>query len=434
MLFKFALPSFAVFAFTAMAQAPATPAANVTIVEEIVAKVNGEIVTRGQLEEKYKAIQEMAAQSGLKGQQLADAIKATRGDALRDEIDALLLVQKAKDMPGLTVDADVTKFFNGLQAQYKFADADKFHVWLQQQFGQTYDELKEQKRRDFLAQKVVGYEVGSRISVPEADMQKYYDTHKAEYVRDEEVFLSQILISLEGKSPDQIATAEAKAAELVARARKGEKFSDLARDNSDDETTNQQGGYLGSPTKRGTMKPELEAKVFTQKKGYVTDPIKLTTPPALLILKVEEHYEAGQASFDEVREDVQNAIVAPLMPPKVREYLTKLRQQAFLQIKENYTDTGAAPGMDTRWHEVAALKPTTTTKEEVLSRAKPHKTLLGVPIPGTTAPVRTAEETEKAPKVSKRHVGDATPEALESGQGPKVPKEDTSAPMAPIKQ
>ena len=115
---------------------------------------------------------------------------------------------------------------------------------------------------------------------------------------------------------------------------------------------------------------------------------------------MEEHYAAGQASFEEVREEVQQAIVGPKMEPKVRDYLMKLRQQAFLQIKEGYVDTGAAPGKDTRWQEVAQLKPATTTKEEVLSSSKAHKKVLGVAIPGTTAEVKTLAQTEKPPKPS----------------------------------
>lgn len=435
MRFQFVVPSLAILTISATAQTPnSTPEPNVHVVEEIAAKVNGRIVTRGDIEEKYKEIEAAAAQSGLKGQQLADAVKTYKSDALRDEIDQLLLVQKGQDMPGVSVDNEVTKYFNNLRAQFKFADEDKFHAWLQQQSGMTYEELKDRKKKDFLAQKVIGYEVSSRIAVPEADLQKYYDQHKSEYMRDEEVFLSQILLSTEGKTPGQVTIAEAKAHELVARARKGEKFSDLARDNSDDPETAQNGGYLGSPSKRGDLRPELESIVFQQKKGYVTEPIKLTNPPGFLILKVEEHYEAGQASFDEVREEVQSKVVTPIMEPKVREYLTQLRQDAFLQIKEGYVDTGAAPGQDTRWKDVAQLKPPLTSKEEVLARTKPHKKVLGVPIPGTEAELKTAEDVEKPPKASKHHPVDATPEAIESGQGPKAPKEDTSPPMAPIKQ
>jgi parvulin-like peptidyl-prolyl isomerase len=432
MFFKFVVPGLAAAAIAASAQT--APAPNIHIVEEIVAKVNGEIITRGELEEKFKEIDAAAAQSGLKGGARDEKVRELQANVLRGQIDDLLLVQKAKDMPGLTVDAEVTKFFNAWQAQLKINDENKFHELLQQQFGRSYEEMKDQKKRELLAQRVIGYEVMSKHSLPEADLQKYYDEHKAQYMRDEEVFLSQILISTEGKSPEQVATAQQRAVELVARARKGEKFSDLARDNSDDPETAQNGGYLGAPMKRTDLRPELSAVVFSDKavKGYVTDPIKLDSPPAFLIIKVEEHYAAGQASFEEVREEVQQAIMGPHMDPWVREYLTKLREQAFLQIKDGYVDTGAAPGKDTRWQEVAQLKPATTTKEEVLSSSKAHKKVLGVAIPGTTAEVKTLAETEKPPKPPKHKAKeDVDPEARAAAE---QAKEDSSPPMPPIKQ
>jgi hypothetical protein len=87
----------------------------------------------------------------------------------------------------------------------------------------------------------------------------------------------------------------------------------------------------------------------------------------------------------------------------VREYLTRLRVEAFLQIKDGYIDSGAAPGKDTRWQDVAQLKPQTTTKEEVASRIKNPKKLFGlIPIPGTTragGPVtEVADAAQKPPK------------------------------------
>ncbi|MEI9973662.1 MAG: hypothetical protein WDO73_17405 [Ignavibacteriota bacterium] len=147
---------------------------------------------------------------------------------------------------------------------------------------------------------------------------------------------------------------------------------------------------------------------------------------------MEEHYAAGQASFEEVREDIQQVIVGPRMEPKVREYLTKLRAEAFLQIKEGYVDTGAAPGKDTRWQEVALLKPSTTTKEEVLSSSKPNKRVLGVPIPGTKGEVKTLAQTEKPPKPTHHHARpDVDPEARAAAE---QAKEDSSPAMPPIKQ
>ena len=179
MFFKFVVPGLAVAALAASAQTTAAP--NIHVVEEIVAKVNGEIITRGELEEKYKEIDMIAAQSGLKGQARDQKVKEARADVLEQEIDNLLLVQKGKDMPGMTVDAEVTKYFNAWQTQLKYNDDNKFHEFLQQQFGRSFEELKEQKKRELLAQRVIGYEVVQKISVPEADLQKYYDEHKAQY-------------------------------------------------------------------------------------------------------------------------------------------------------------------------------------------------------------------------------------------------------------
>ena len=398
----------------------------VRVVEEIAAKVNGDIVTRGELAEKDKEIEGSLRAQGLTGTKLSGAIQENSANALRDEIDQLLLVQKAKEMPNLNVDADVSKFFSEWQVQAKITDPDKFHEWLRQQSGMTFDELKDRKKKELMAQRVVGYEVASRIAIPEGDLQKFYDEHKADFVREEQVFLSQILISTEGKTAEQATAAEAKATDLSARAKKGEKFSDLARDNSDDMGTAQNGGYLGAPSKKGMMRPELEAIVFKEKKGFVTAPIKLNNPPGFLILKVEEHFEAGQASFEEVQEDIHEILVRPRLEPKVREFLTQLRQQAYLQIKDGYVDSGAAPGKDTRWQEVAMLKPPITTKEEVTARAKPHKKVLGVPIPGTRAALKLRKEPKTADDL----------QAVNSPPPPKPSRKPlpAAAAVTPIKQ
>jgi len=403
----------------------AQPAPSVRVVEEIAAKVNGDIVTRGDLTEKTKDVEVMVRQQGLTGARLNEAVQQKTADALRDSIDELLLVQKANEMPNLSVDADVARYFDAWQVQAKITDRDKFHEWLREQSGLSFEELSARKKKELKAQRVVGYEVASRIAIPAADLQKYYDEHRADFVRKEQVFLSQILISTEGKTAEQQAAAEDKAKEIAARAKRGDKFSDLARDNSDDPGTSQNGGYLGAPSERGTMRPELEAIVFNQKKGFVTDPIKLPNL-GFLILKVEEHIEAGQASFEEVQEEIHDILARPRMEPKLREYLTTLRQQAYLQIKDGYVDTGAAPGKDTRWQEVAMLKPATTTKEEVAARVKPHKKVLFVPIPGTTASVKPGKE----PK----HRSDL--EAVNTPAPPKPAKKPLppAAPVAPIKQ
>src|SRR5579864_6530983 len=81
------------------------------------------------------------------------------------------------------------------------------------------------------------------------------------------------------------------------------------------------------------------------------------------------------------------------MQPKVREYLTKLREVAFLEIRAGYVDSGAAPGKDTAWKDPAQLKPETTTKEEVAARRR--KRLLGI-IPRKSGPVAPSVDAEPA--------------------------------------
>src|SRR5579871_4020731 len=360
-----------------VACASAAQAADVRIVEEIVAKVNGDIVTRGDIQETRQRAAEEAQRQGLAGARLTEAVQEATKNALRDQIDQLLLVQKAKDLD-LKVDPDVTRRIAEIQLQSKITDPDQFHEYIRQQTGMSYEEFRQKMTDSMLQQKVIGDQISSRINIPEADLRKYYEDHKTEYVRDEQVYLSQILISTEGKTPEQVAAAQKKAADLVARARKGEKFSDLARDNSDDPATARDGGQL-PPYKRSDhlLVKDIEDMVFSMKKGQVTDPIK--TPAGLLILKVDERFEAGQASFEEVKNEITEKLAGPKMEPKVREYLTRLREDAFLQIKDGYVDSGAAPGKDTRWQDVATLKPETTTKEEVAAKRK-RKLLKIIPL------------------------------------------------------
>ena len=193
------------------------------------------------------------------------------------------------------------------------------------------------------------------------------------------MFLRELLIVADPADPKAVAAAEKKAKDLAARARKGEKFFELARDNSESETA-QSGGELPA-YKKGEMMKQIEDLVWDKERGYVTDPIKAAN--GFLILRVEEHQKAGQAQLEEVENEVMERLHAPRMQPAVREYLTKLRTEAFLEIREGFVDSAAAPGKDTKWADPAQLKPETITKEEVANRSR-RKRLLGIPIVGTS--------------------------------------------------
>ena len=354
-------------------------ATDLKVVEEIVAKCNGDIVTRGDLDKARGELTEALRREGLAGAALDEKVAEESKHLLQDRIDNLLLVQKAKDL-NINVDADLSKRVAAVQKQSGIADPDKFHEWVKEQTGGvSYEDFRNDMKNQMLRERVIRQEVGEHISIKHEEMEKYYNEHKAEFIREEQLYLREILISTEGKDEAGIAAAKKKADDLVARARKGERFPELARDNSDSITAKSFG--LLDPYKKGILDPTLESQVWDQPKGHVTDPIPVKA--GFLILRVEEHHKAGQAELAEVEGEVQDKLYAPRMQPMVREYLTKLRKEAFLEIKPEYVDSGAASGKDTSWVDPAQLKPETTTKAAVASVSKHKRLLWMVPVPGT---------------------------------------------------
>jgi peptidyl-prolyl cis-trans isomerase SurA len=356
--------------------------ANVVIVDEIVARVNGDIISQDELQRLTRELAQELKTHQEMGQQFDQDFQKRQKDILRDRIDELLLIQKGKEL-NINVDSEVSKYIANLQRQAKITDPEKFHEYVRQQAGMSYEDFLAETRNQYLTREVIGQEVARHISITNQEIQSYYDKHKSDFVRDEKVFLSEILISIQGKDPNGVAAAEKKAKQVAAQAAKGERFSDLARDNSDAATA-KQGGELGG-YKKGELLKVLEDAVWNLPKGAVTQPIRI--PTGFEILKVDDHTKAGLAPLADVRSEIENILYGPRMQPKVREYLTQLRKTAFLQIKQGYVDTGAAPGQNTAWQDPAQLKPQTVTKAEVQEKTR-RKRLFGMlPIPGTQTTV-----------------------------------------------
>jgi parvulin-like peptidyl-prolyl isomerase len=353
----------------------------VSVVDQVVAKVNGDIVSQDEVEKFTKELTQELKVQGISGAQARQELDGREKNVLRDRIDELLLIQKGKEL-NINVDSDVSKYIASLQRQSKIADPDKFHDYVREQSGMSYEDFLNETKNQMLTREVIGQEVGRRINISDKDIQEYYDAHKSDFVREEKVFLSEILISTQGKDPAGVLAAEKKAKQIAAQAGRGERFTDLARDNSDAATA-KDGGVLGG-YKKGDLSTDIEQAVWSKPKGFVTQPVKLAT--GFEVFRIDDHTKAGLAPLTEVKSDIQGLLYGPKMQPKIREYLTQLRKQAFLQIKPGFTDTGAAPGQDTRWQEVAQLKPETVTKAQVEQKTR-HKRLLGVPIPGTETTV-----------------------------------------------
>ena len=353
-------------------------AADVTVVEEIICKVNGDIVTRGEMDRDRKLLESDLRQQGLSGTRLSEAMRDASRNILREHIDQLLLVQKGKELD-IKIDSEITKQIADIQRSTKIADPEKFQQYVREQTGMPFEDYKSELKNKMLRDRVIREEIGRKIVFKKDELQKYYNDHKDEFMRQERVFLREIFLSTQNKDAAGIAATEKKARDLVARGRRGERFPEMAQANSDAPNA-AQGGEM-PPLEKQLLREDIVAALWNQPRGYVTDPLK--SNDGFSIFKVEEHQKAGLAEFEEVEMEVQDRLFRPRMEPAVREYLTKLRSSAFLEIKPGYEDSGAAPGKDTTWSDPAQLKPETISKAEVAARGH-RKRLLGVvPIPGT---------------------------------------------------
>jgi parvulin-like peptidyl-prolyl isomerase len=367
-------------------------AADVELVEEIIAKVNGDIITRSEIQKMKQALRADLAKAGKKGPELDAEVEERSKSFLRDKIDNLLLIQKAKEV-NINVDGDVGRQLNDIMKQYKITDTEALAKLVREQTGMPFEDYKNEMKNQMLTQRVIRQEVGGRINIPKAELREYYERHKDEFQREERIFLRELLVGTAGKDAAGVEAARKKAADLVARARKGERFHELVRDNSDAASVNEE-GFIGA-FKKGDLRKELEDILWAQQKNYVTDPIKIDS--GFLILKIEEKHQAGLATYEEVEGEIQEKLYMARFQPRIREYLTQLRQDAFLELKEGWVDASPAPGKDTRWSDPAQLKPETVTKEEVAAVRRLRRLFWLVPVPGTnvTPPLEPAGEDEK---------------------------------------
>ncbi len=334
------------FAFPAVAQKDL--AQQDTVVEEIVARVNNSIITRADLRRN----REQTAQDAKEQNLSQKAIEDRDANSLRDLIDQQLLIQKAADL-GISADADLVKRLDDLRKEMKAGSMEDLQKLAEAQ-GVSWEEFKQNTKNGILTQKVIGSEVGSHIQVTHDEIQKFYDEHKSEISQPERVRLSEILVAnvpgaprpepgkesnLQEPTPEQIAAAEAKANDIYQQLKGGAKFDESARKESNGSTA-EQGGDLGY-FKRNDLAKELEDKTFVLKVGEFTQPIR--TRQGFIILKATDHIEAGTPPLDRVRDQIQEQLYSQKIQPALREYLTRLREEAYIDIKPGYTDAGASP-------------------------------------------------------------------------------------------
>lgn len=328
------------------------------VVEEIVARVNNEVITRSEFEHSKGAAEDDAkqeCQNRCTPEQLKQLTEDHQKNALRDLIDQSLLVQRAKDM-GVSVEPEVIKELDRIRIENKLPSMEALETAVSGQ-GMNWEDFKNNIRNGLLTKKVISSEVGSHINVSKEEIQKYYDEHKQEFVRPEQVALRSIEVNTTGKDDAEVAELKKKADTALKRIQDGEDFGEIAKRYSDGSTA-KQGGYLGI-YKRGELSKELEDKVFAMKRNDLT-PV-METKQGFLIIQVLEHYDEGEQSLSKVENEINEKLYSQRMEPALREYLKTLREESYVVIKPGYQD--AAGGSNSEIQEVSATPEVTKTKK-----------------------------------------------------------------------
>jgi peptidyl-prolyl cis-trans isomerase SurA len=332
---------------------------NSKTVEEIIARVNNEIVTRSDLDKKKETAQEEVEEDCRGGkcspEEQKQRIDDAQKNALKELIDQSLLVQRGKDM-GLNVETDVIKRLDSIRIQNNLSSMEDLEKAVTSH-GLNWEDFKDNLRKSILTQKVISQEVGSHVNISKEDVQKYYDDHKAEFVRPEQVALREIEVSTEGKKDSELPDLKKKAETALKRVKDGEDFGEIAKRFSDGSTA-KQGGFLGV-YKKGELSKELEDTVFKMKKNDLTD--VLDTKQGYLVLQVLEHYDEGQQSLSKVESEIMDKMYSTRMEPKLKDYLKTLREQSYVVIKPGYEDI--AGGGNSEIQEVSATPEANKAKK-----------------------------------------------------------------------
>jgi parvulin-like peptidyl-prolyl isomerase len=323
-------PAPAVDAATPTEQAPAateTPSAsgersaNVEL-KDPVATVNGETITKAQLDEAFEKAVQM---TGVKVGDLTSEQKVEGYRQLLDELITEKLVTKAATgvtVPQAEIDAQIAK----IKAQ--FPSEEDFSKQLAQ-VGQSPEQLSETIKKMLQQQHWLESQIAGKTDVTDEEAKKFYEANKTEFQQPDTVKASHILFLVNKDDSQDVVNQKLEAAKAAeARAKKGEDFNKLAKELSEEPGAKESGGDLGFFPK-DRMVPEFAEAAFNQKVGDISDPVR--TQYGWHIIKVIDKKPAGTLPYDDVKAQLMTYLKAKKQEEAAQALLKSLRSSAQIE-------------------------------------------------------------------------------------------------------
>src|SRR5262245_26029955 len=189
----------------------------------------------------------------------------------------------------------------------------------------------------------------SEIKVTDDELRQYYEQHKDEYTLPERAKAQHILFKTQGKTPEEIEKIKEKARGVLERAKKGEDFSSLAKQYSEDSSA-AAGGDLGD-FGRGQMVPEFEKVAFSMGVGAISDLVQ--TQFGIHIIKVNSKQERRERPFEEMKEAVRPIVETR----KAEQKGSEVAQQAAVDLVSNKDLDAVAKKYNAQVKETPLIEP-----------------------------------------------------------------------------
>lgn len=319
--------------------------ARAEILERILVKVNGEILTKTQLEQRQiLAIRQrnpqMREEDVRNDAQLKKLLDEVTPDVLVEAIDEMLLLQRGRELGYRLSDEQFSQIIENIKKENKLESEEQFQAALKQE-GLTLQELRSSIERRMIMDRVQQVDIMQKISITEEDAKQHYQAHPQEFTTSANVTLREILLTIPvsttpaGEQAINVAQDEAteqRINEIRARVTTaGEDFGRVAAEVSD-APSKANGGLIG-PIDQSELAPALQEMLAKMKPGDVSQPIR--TPRGYQLIKLEAATPAVLQPFEEVRDKIADAVYNEKRRAEVRKYLARVRSQAIIEWKND---------------------------------------------------------------------------------------------------